>query len=140
MFAGFRVIFAILLFLIAYKKGYSKFFWTAMGLILGPVALIGILVYRKNANITKALLNGVSGILIGGLMVFLIWYIAGWGLPPQTLENALGGVDRFWYLLFPVLSFSIGFIVFCITMVTTSARAIPAGGNKLRQGTGNHAD
>lgn len=139
MFAGFRVIFAILLFLIAYKKGYGKIFWAAMGFILGPLALIGILVYRKNANITKAILNGVSGILAGGLVVFLVWYAAVWGLPPQTLENTVGGADRFWYLIFPMLSLSIGFIVFCITIVSTAARKNlvdtnnPAPGRQLRK-------
>ncbi|MFH2132049.1 MAG: hypothetical protein ABIK68_16860 [bacterium] len=120
MFAGFRLLFAVLLFLIAYKKGYGKFFWTAMGFILGPVALLGILVYRKNANYTRAILNGVSGILAGGLLVFLGWLAAGWWLPPQTLENSVGGADTFWYLVFPLVSVSIGFIVFCVTMAKTS--------------------
>ena len=44
MFFGFRALFAILLFLVAYKKGYGKIFWAAMGFILGPIALIGIFV------------------------------------------------------------------------------------------------
>ncbi len=131
MFAGFRVIFAILLFLIAYKKGYGKLFWAAMGFILGPVALIGILLYRKNANYTQALLNGVTGILIGALLVFLGWYAAGWWLPPQTLEKAVGGANTFWYLLLPSLSLAIGLIVFCVTMVITSSRANLTNANNL---------
>ncbi|MBT6503898.1 MAG: hypothetical protein HOK67_28795 [Deltaproteobacteria bacterium] len=126
MFAGFRVIFAILLFLIAYKKGYGKFFWAAMGFILGPLALIGILVYRKNANFTQSILNGVSGILGGAFAVFLCWYAAGLWLPPQTLEKAVGGADTFWYLILPSVSLSIGFIVFCITMAVTSAKETSA--------------
>jgi len=130
MFAGFRTIFAVLLFLIAYKKGYGKLFWAAMGFILGPVALIGILIYRKNANYTQALLNGVTGILVGALLVFLGWYATGWWLPPQALEKAVGGADTFWYLLLPSVSLAIGLIVFCVTMVITSSRANLSNENK----------
>jgi len=121
MFAVYRLIFAVLLFLIAYKKGYGKFFWAAMGFILGPIALVGILVYRKNANYTKAILNGVSGILAGAFGVLLLWYAAGWYLPTQALEKAIGGTDVFWYRVLPTVSVSVGFIVFCATMAKTSA-------------------
>jgi hypothetical protein len=121
MFAVYRLIFAVLLFLIAYKKGYGKFFWAAMGFILGPIALVGILVYRKNANYTKAILNGVSGILAGAFGVLVLWYAVDWYLPHQALEKAIGGVDVFWYRILPSVSVSIGFIVFCATMAKTAA-------------------
>ena len=121
MFAVYRLIFAVLLFLIAYKKGYGKFFWAAMGFILGPIALIGILVYRKNANYTRAILNGVSGILAGAFVVVAGWYLCSWYFPPQALENAIGGMEVFWYRIVPMASASIGFIVFCATMARTAS-------------------
>lgn len=122
MFAFYRLIFAILLLFIAYKKGYGKLFWAAMGFILGPIALIGILVYRKNANYSKALLNAVSGILVSAFLIVAAWSITSRFLPPQTLENAVGGREVFWYRIMPMASASIGFIIFCSTMARTSVR------------------
>lgn len=125
MFAFYRLIFAVLLFLIAYKKGYGKLFWAGMGFILGPIALVGILLYRKNANYTRALLNGVSGILAGGFVVIAAWYIVGSYVSMEALEQAIGGVDVFWYRVVPMASASIGFIVFCATMAYTAANEPP---------------
>lgn len=120
MFPAFRFSFAVLLFLIAYKKGYRKLFWAALGFIFGPVALIGIFLYRENANYTKSILNGITGFLVSALMIFLGWFAGGWYLTPQKFETAVGGADNYWYLILPLLSLSIGFIVFSVTMATTS--------------------
>ena len=122
MFAGFRISFAVLLFLIAYKKGYSKLFWAAMGFILGPVALVGIFLYRENANYTKSILNGVSGFLASALLLFLGWFVGGWYLTTEKFENAVGGADNYWYLILPLISLSIGSIAFFITMAKTSVQ------------------
>ncbi len=119
MFAGFfiRVIFGILLFLIAAKKGYGKLFWAAMGIILGPIALVGIFLYRKNVNYTKALLSGVTGLVIGAGLAMGGWFLIVQFPPEQVVQANPIKSETFWNILLPVCSLIFGLLFFCVTLI-----------------------
>ncbi len=119
MFAGFfiRFFFAVLLFFIASKKGYQKLVWSGIGFVLGPIALVIIIIYRKNADYSRAFLSGLTGILIGGALM-----LAGWFLYPlfSSLNQAdmvRQYADIFWVLILPVTSVFMGALFFCLSLV-----------------------
>ena len=118
MFAGFfiRLIFGILLFLIAAKKGYGKFFWGALGIILGPFALIGIFLYRKNVDYTKASLSGITGAVIGAAFALIGWFLVV-QFPPAHLSggNPIESAT-FWNILLPTISVLMGLIFFAVSL------------------------
>lgn len=123
MFAGFfiRLMFGVLLFLIAIKKGYGKFFWGAMGIILGPIALIAIFLYRENVNYNKAFISGLTGALIGAGVSLSGWFLLTW-FPTDAL-TAAQSIERttFWNLLLPGISLGLGLVFFCVTLIRTSS-------------------
>jgi len=122
MFAGFffRLIFGILLFLIAAKKGYGKFFWGAAGILLGPFALIGIFLYRKNVNYTKAFLAGVTGVIIGASLALGGWFIIVHFPPEHFAQGNPINSETFWNVLFPVISLIPGLLAFGVTLAIES--------------------
>lgn len=122
MFAGFfiRLMFGLLLFLIAAKKGYGKFFWGAIGIILGPIALVAIFLYRPNVDYSKAFLSGLTGALVGAGLSLCGWFLISW-LPADELVTAQS-IERstFWNLLLPGISLGLGMIFFCVSLFRTS--------------------
>lgn len=119
MFAGFfiRFFFAVLLFLIASKKGYHKLVWSGIGFVLGPIALIIIFIYRKNANYSQAFLSGLTGILIGAALM-----LAGWFLYPlfssiKQADMVRQYADIFWVLILPVTSILMGALFFSVSLI-----------------------
>lgn len=124
MFAGFfiRIIFGILLFLIAAKKGYGKFFWGAMGILLGPIALLGIFLYRKNVNYTKAILSGVTGIVIGASLAIGGWFFIVQFSPEQLSHVNPIESNTFWNVLLPVISLGMGLLFFCLTLLIVQSK------------------
>jgi len=127
MFASFfiRIIFGILLFLIAAKKGYGKLFWGAMGILLGPIALLGIFLYRKNINYTKALLSGVTGIVIGASLAIGGWFLI-LQFPPEQLSH-INPIESstFWNMVLPVISLLMGLLFFGLTLLIAPKHKIP---------------
>ncbi len=127
MFAGFfiRLMFGVLLFLIAAKKGYGKLFWGAAGILLGPFALIGIFLYRENVSYKKALLSGVTGAVIGATLALAGWFIIIHFPPEQYATTNPIKSETFWNVLLPTISLTPGFLFFCITLAIESRKNRP---------------
>ncbi len=119
MFASFflRLFFAILLFLIASKKGYQKLIWAGVGFVLGPIALLVIILYRKNANYSRAFVSGITGVLIGAVLVLLGWFLYPVFSSTGQAQMVNQYADIFWVLILPSISLALGVIFFSISLV-----------------------
>lgn len=122
MFGSFfiRLLFGLLLFLIASKKGYKKLLWATLGVLLGPIALVAIFIYRKNADYSKALFNGVTGTLLGVVLAIGVWYFYGYLNPERFDQISEKNVYGFWYVVLPAISVFLGLIFFTVSMIRSA--------------------